>query len=300
MSVIAGLKAQMNRAVFIAVLAVLSSIVQCLGGETVHPDWIEADRAFVARVKAVLRTEPQHADQVLLSFPVERRSLGFGYALAEHYVGKGYLGFGCQMLYLNDKLVSFRVAPSMAPDEKLDAIYAEMLGDMFRANHDGTFEPFCFGMEAATSALPGCEVEVKMSTNMQFFCSPFSGIRYGTIGGYTGAYLENRSAYHKVADEMDATTCLRLLYSINPATRLTAYEHYRRHAVAMAAVQSKVEGRMLKVFEEVPRIETLRGCIVREEDSRQLLDSILRAKIDTKFNAEQDGTAGGSQQKSKN
>jgi hypothetical protein len=270
----------MNRAVVFAVVVFLSGIVLCLGDETIHPDWIDADREFVAQVKTALRNDPQRADQVLLPFPVERKNLGFGYALADRYVGKGYLGFGCQMLYLNDKLVSFRLAPSMAQHKELDAIYSEMLRDAFRVRQDGTFEPLCYGIEAATSALPGCDVEVKMSTNMQFFCSPFSGIQYGTRGGYAGGYLQNRMAFLQVADEIDATTCLRLLYSINPATRLTAYEYYRLHPATMAAVQRQVESRMRKVFEEVPRIETLRGCIVRQEDSRHVLNSILAAKID--------------------
>jgi hypothetical protein len=271
-----------NRTAIIAILAVFWCNFMSLGEEAIHEDWIEADRSFVAQVKAVLRNEPQHADRVLLPPPVDRRNLGFGYSLASHYVGKGYLGFACQMLYSNDTLVSFRLAPGMAPDNRLNAAYEDMIGDVFRSNHDGTFKPFYYNSEAAVAALPGCDAKVKMNTNMQFFCSPFSGIRYGTIGGYVGAYLENRRAYLKVADEIDGATCLRLLYSINPATRLTAYEHFLRHPVALKAVQSQVESRMRKVLEEVPRIETMKGCIVCQENSREVLNSILRTKSDTK------------------
>jgi hypothetical protein len=249
-----------------------------------HADWIEADRSLVAQVKAALTNQPQHIDRVLP--PGGRKNLGFGYALASCHRGAGYMGFSCEMLYSNDTLVSFRLAPGIGPQQNLLAIYADMLGDVFRTNHDGTFEPVCYKPEASTAALPGCELQIKMSTNMQFFCSPFSDIYYGTRGGYLGALLPNRRAYLKVAEEIDGLTCLRLLYSINPATRLTAYEHYRRNAKAMAPIRDQIESRMRNVFEEVPRIQTMRGCIVREEDSRQVLESILRAKANPESNLE--------------
>jgi hypothetical protein len=191
------------------------------------------------------------------------------------------------MLYSNDTLVSFLLTPYMTSNQNLDATYRVMLADVFRANHDGTFESFRYKPEAATAALAGCEVRVGMSTNMEYFCSPFSGIRYGTRGGFADSLLQNRRAYLKVAGEIDAPTCLRLLYSINPATRLTAYEHWRRHAKAMAATQGQIESRMRKVFEELPRIETMTGCIIHEGDSRQVLESILQAKADTESKAEQ-------------
>lgn len=250
----------------------------------IHTDWIEADRSFIGQVKAALTNNPQHIDRLLS--PRERKNLGFGYYLASYYGGKGYLSFGCEMLYSNDTLVSFRLAPGISPNHNLETVYTDMLNDVFTPNHDGTFQPVCYNPQAAVAALPGCEVQPKMSTNMQSFCSPFSGIRYGTRGGYAGAVLANRRAYLRVASEIDGPTCLRLLYSINPATRLTAYEHYRRHAKAMAAIRNQIESRMRKVFEEVPQIETMSGCTVQREGSRQVLESILLTKADRESEVE--------------
>src|SRR5215831_3168457 len=113
---------KINRATTISAIAVLSRIL-CFGGEPVHTDWIEADRTFVAQVKSVLTNDPQHIDQVLS--PTKRDDLGFGYSLGSYSGGKGYLSFGCEMLYSNNTLVSFRIAPCvcMTPNLNLDAIY---------------------------------------------------------------------------------------------------------------------------------------------------------------------------------
>src|ERR1044071_268598 len=99
-----------NRATVLSALAILSTAI-CFGGEVIHTDWIEADRAFTGQVKAALTNEPQRIDRVLS--PRERKNLGFGYSLGSYYGGKGYLSFGCEMLFSNDTLVSFRLAPGM-------------------------------------------------------------------------------------------------------------------------------------------------------------------------------------------
>src|SRR5881296_2268436 len=103
----------MKYAIVCGTLAWLSTRVLFGGDGTIHQEWIEQDRAFVAEVKAVLKNDGQHADRVLFWFPVPKKNLGFGYALAERYVGKGYLGFWCQMLYFHDELVSFRLTPGL-------------------------------------------------------------------------------------------------------------------------------------------------------------------------------------------
>lgn len=261
-------------------LAFLAGWLPCVGGEAIHLDWIEDDRDFVQKVKVALQKDPEHVDQVLFRSPVKRNDLGFGYSLARRYVGKGYLGFWCQMLYQQDKLVSFRVTPSVGMAKHLTPIYVEMLRDVFPPNADGTFESFCYNPEAAMSALPGSDTKAKMSGKVQWFCSPFSGIEYGTIGGYAGGDLPNRRAYLDVAEEIDGDLCLRLLYSINPATRLTAYEHYRRRPVALASIKDQVETRIRQVLKALPRVETMEGCFFKNAESQKVLEAILGTKLE--------------------
>lgn len=261
----------------ISILLATILLVGCAGDEAIHQDWVEADRQYAAEVKAVLNNDPQHADTVLFETPVTKKQLGFGYTLAEAFRGKGYLGFEGQMLYYKDKLVSFRITPAL--DEKLIGTYMGMLRDVFPLKASGDFQPFNYHPEGAVSPLPGCPVAPHLNAKMDVFCSPFSGIEYGTRGGYFGATLPNRRAYLAAANEMDDTMCLRLLYSINPATRLTAYEHYQRHKTAITTIEHQVEDRMQEVFKEVPTIETLHGCILTREDSHALVQSLVASGI---------------------
>ena len=247
--------------------------------EPIRNEWVEADREFIGKVNAVLKSDPANIEKVLPAQSYEDTTLGFGYRLRGGRLGKGYASYYYSYLYRNGKLVSYWVMPPI-PDTQptLGPLYQKMCSDVFPSGTNGTLTKYWYHREASEILLEGCPTKPAISEKMRFFMGPNSGTAYGVRGGFAATLLPNRRSYLEVKDEITQEICVTLLYSINPATRLTAYEHFLRHRKKFDTVADVVEKRMREVFAEKPKVTTLNGCIEGEEDSASLVERFARAK----------------------
>lgn len=239
------------------------------------------EKQFLEQLKAALSDAPETVDRAVFAEKVLkeflRTPLGFGYELADDYASRSknpaYF-FNARFLYWNGLLVGFRLAPYEELEDS--SLLASVLGHEFPKASDGSFGTYEYRAKGATDMLPGCPSGPELSPKLKHFCSIDSGVSYGIDGGFVPTTIGNRKAYYDAAPEIDGLTCLRLLYSINPATRMTAYEHFIRNESAYADWAEKIEKRMAVVFQELPVINTTKGCVTSPESSQFALKYMLR------------------------
>ncbi|QMU63150.1 MAG: hypothetical protein GKR88_01910 [Flavobacteriaceae bacterium] len=68
-----------------------------------------------------------------------------------------------------------------------------------------------------------------IDSDILFYMSPYSGIQYGCRGGFGNLILGNRCHYKKIASKINKENLFVLFTSINPASQLTAIEHYYKN-----------------------------------------------------------------------
>ena len=61
--------------------------------------------------------------------------------------------------------------------------------------------------------------------------SPASGLYYGGRGGFSMNLLQNRELFMGLENKLTKELVIQLMYSINPASRLTAIEYYYKYVV---------------------------------------------------------------------
>ncbi len=102
------------------------------------------------------------------------------------------------------------------------------------------------------------------------YATPNSGTVYGFFSGYNGTILKNRKAFIEIRDNLTNDQVIFLMYSINPVSRLTAFEYYIKNRKSFIE-QASIEEWMEINLKEVPIVETSFGCIRESFDTRTLL-----------------------------
>jgi hypothetical protein len=97
--------------------------------------------------------------------------------------------------------------------------------------------------------------------------TPSSGTMYGYAGG--GVIMQNRKAFLQIKDSLTADQVVLLMYSINPASRLTAIEYYLQHEDLFSSRQV-IDNWVGVVFKATPTIETMSGCFRVTETPQSL------------------------------
>ena len=102
------------------------------------------------------------------------------------------------------------------------------------------------------------------------YMTPNSGTMYGHSGGYPVNLLQNRRKFFEIRSSLTNDHVVFLMYSINPASRLTAIEYYLRHKDSFTNQQA-IEEWIEKNFTETPKVETLFGCFREFWDTKTLV-----------------------------
>ena len=244
--------------------------------DKIHEDWVQADRNFLREVINKLKQQPLEIDVVLLTSDKTKEKLGFGYDYIAGSNGKGYVSIFYQFVYYNNQLVSFKLNPEMPDNKKLIPIYKKIYEGIFDFDLKNQVLPYYYDLAKVDSTLPGLQSNIEISKEMKFYMTPYSGILYGDRGGYANSLTINRKHFLTIAAELNANNCLILLYSINPASRLTAFEHYLLNIDKFTKEEKEIiERRMHIVFDELPSIKTMYGCMVTDVRSRDRVNSLV-------------------------
>lgn len=98
--------------------------------------------------------------------------------------------------------------------------------------------------------------------------TPTSGTMYGYAGG--GMIMQNRKAFLEIKDSLTNEQLILLLYSINPASRLTAIEYYWKRKGSLGnneAIDKWVE----QNFKEMPTVKSMSGCFSVTEETKSFV-----------------------------
>ncbi len=256
--------------------------------EQPKPEYLELDRAMFARVTPKLLADPPDLSALSLRPPTfETADLGFGYRVETGGAGGGYLSLYASLLLRDDEREALRVGATLPRSPAPPELYAELFRPLFgdRAHHasDSAARYWQYGRAAEpldTAALPialpvlAPQDDDPDQATLAWLMAPFSGTGYGTRGGYAGGQLPNRRAWSSLS-RLDAPTCLYLLRSKNPATRLTAVETLRRHADAWQVDLAVLAPTFDLIYQNPATIQTLQGCIIRQISARQLVDAAV-------------------------
>lgn len=256
-------------------VALLLLPMSVVSAEAIHEDWVKLDAEFIKSLKIAYNKNPQAVADVLVPDLKEKIDLGFAYSLAEGSNGKGYVSTFYQIVFEHDKVVSYRLQQQLPTDKRLLARYKIMYEGLFDINQDRV-EVKYLNDQYMRQPLPGFTRRIKTFEKFDDYMSPYSGVVYGDRGGYANSLLKNREHYQQIRHQLLPEHYELLLYSKNPASRLTAIEYFaqRKHR------KRRITKRIDEVYGALPQVQTMSGCMRHlapvEELVRKLSASDIR------------------------
>lgn len=253
-----------------------------------NPFWILQDRKLIKAVVNLDKNDPYQVEHYFKTQRIQKadttkENLGFGWKMWDGGVGGGYIAIGAIFLYYHDSIVSYRLTPELPEEKGLVRIYRKWYKDFF-SYKGGVIQPFNFHQSLIQQPLPGYSGSLHvadLSTKIINYMTPFSGTMYG-YGGGDGTILSNRQAFLAIKDSLTNADILLLMYSKNPATRLTAIEYYLSKKDDFGR-RSDIDQWVETNFKEMPRVKTMFGCSETMFDTRELVKMIsLRDRIHNK------------------
>lgn len=251
-----------------------------------NPFWVRKDKKNIKKICEKYQDAPEKIPQF---FGVKEKSksnkfedLGFGYQSIEKGIGGGYVSIYADFYFLKDSLIGYSVFPEL-PDEEDESILREKYLTWYSACFlkNNNLEPLFHNINAINSPLKQYPGKVKfndLSKDVQYYYSLNSGTRYGLRGGVSNALLRNRQIFTKIKNKITFDELEFLMYSKNPATRLTAIEYYLRNKENISK-RIQDEKWIDEMLENTPIVQTLRGCMVSYTSPRELLYQIVNSEL---------------------
>lgn len=244
----------------------------------IQEEWVLADIEFINQLKSEFKKDPLAILPLLKPGNNLRSNLGYGYQLVEGSIGKGYVSTSYEIVYKNDKPISYKLTQHMPRKDELKSRYIELYAGIFSiTNYYVT--PLYYNQEEMESPLDGCNTQMNVTPEIKEYMTPYSGIRYGYRGGYANSLLQNRAVYLSMKNSLNKEIYKYLLCSKNPATRLTAVEYFYSDNRFNEDLSPEIISKIEQIFSETPTITTLRGCIVTRTDSRELVKEFSKHEV---------------------
>lgn len=237
-----------------------------------NPFWIQQDKRLINKVVQLDRTNPTLVEQFFKSKKCDtiKEKLGFGWEMWSTGIGGGYISIKASFYYLNTKIVSYSIYPEMPTEKKLIPKYKKWYVYAFDFNEDEII-PYHYNPEEIMKPLneyKGNLTSDSVSKTILKYMSPISGTLYGLTGGYTNTYTQNRQNFIQIQDYLTFDEAVLLLYSINPASRLTAIELFYRKNYSKT---KEIEQWINRNYIEFPSVETLFGCYRDRRMTKELV-----------------------------
>lgn len=243
--------------------------------ERIEEEWVSADSVFISSYMKALKMHPLNVEAYLGPDKKRKDNLGFGYSSIEGSMGRGYVTVFYQLIYFKDKLVSYKLSPQMPDDTRLTKRYKNFYASLYRFDAKDKAHPLYYNFREMAKPLTGYHL-APSSRALAYLMTPFSGIMFGYRGGESSSIIENRAAYNNVKERLRSEDYLMLLYSKNPATRLTAAEYYYQNPRRLAKYKREIESRIKSIYIELPEAKTISGCIISTENSKTLVNFYVK------------------------
>ncbi|MCX2742168.1 hypothetical protein [Pontibacter anaerobius] len=243
--------------------------------DKIEESWVKEDSVFISSYITAYKANPLKIEAYLQPDKKLRDDLGFGYFSIEGSMGKGYVTVFYQLIYFQDKLVSYRLSPQMPRDGRLTQRYKRLYSALYRFDENDKAQDLYFNFKEMAKPLDNFTREPSTRA-LAYLMTPFSGVVYGLRGGEASSILDNRAAFNFVQSKLTPEDYLMLLYSKNPATRLTAAEYYYRKPIKLEKYKTEIENRIKTIYAELPQTQTMYGCILTTDESKKLVDFYVK------------------------
>lgn len=237
-----------------------------------NPFWTHIDKKLISTVIKLDKSNPKEVEQYFKNQRIQKSDtakevLGFGWKMWTSRIGGGYISISATFYYYNDSLVSYSLTPRL-PDEKgLQKRYRKWYGNYFDYSNS-EIQAFNFNQAVIFQPLKQYTGAIKnIPKKIINYMTPNSGTMYGYAGG--GVILQNRKAFLEIKDSLTNDELVLLMYSINPASRLTAIDYYLKHKESFSS-QQQIDKWIDIVFAETPKVKTMSGCFFVTETTEAL------------------------------
>jgi hypothetical protein len=166
--------------------------------------------------------------------------------------------------------VSFVLKPRLPKNESKKKKYLAWYNNKFDVTKDLELKPKYYNYVVFQSPLKEYKGTLFTDDQIGFYMSPESGLYYGGRGGFSMNLLQNRELFMGLENKLTKKLVIQLMYSKNPASRLTAIEYFYKHPEMFKKEKSELNNWIEIVFKQVPYIKTLNGCIGGMESSKEL------------------------------
>ena len=236
-----------------------------------NPIWANIDKRLINGVIAA-NTNAASVEKFFIKGNPKygAKNLGFGWSERNSAIGGGYISLHATFYYYHDTIRSYTVYPQLPDDKHLHKMYMDWYSKGFSTT-GGTIIPYLFGEQNILKPIKQYnKYQTQISQQLLEYMSPTSGDTYGYYGGYANTILQNREAFNKIKNQLTPELAIALLYSINPISRLTGIEYYLKNK-SLFNNQAEIEDWAESIYNEVPKVDTLNGCIGSLEDARLLV-----------------------------
>lgn len=251
-----------------------------------NPFWVHKDKKIIQSIVQLDTKKPEVVEhyfrtQKIHKCDTTKTNLGFGWKMWTPGIGGGYIGISATFYYYHDSIVSYTISPDMPEEKGLIKRYKTWYQERFLFESD-KIQPLSYQSEIIFKPLKeytGSLTPQTVPRKIVEYMTPGSGMMYGYSGGYGGGLLKNRKAFLEIQDSLTNDQVVLLMYSLNPASRFTAFEYYLKHIDSFSD-QQILDELMEKNFMEVPTVQTLFGCIGQSYDTRALVNMYASMKTD--------------------
>ncbi|HYF32581.1 MAG TPA: hypothetical protein VD993_15760 [Chitinophagaceae bacterium] len=237
-----------------------------------NPSWTRTDKKLITALIGLNKYNPKEIAQFFIDRKgnkndLEQENLGFGWSMRTYRIGGGYISIHATFFYYKDSLVSYSLMPQMPDKKGLVKRYKKWYGNYFQYSN-GEILPFEFNKAATLQPLKEYKGSwPATSDKILHYMSPNSGTMYGYSGG--GIIMQNRKTFLEIKDSLTNEQVILLMYSINPASRLTAIEYYLKNNARFARKEF-IDKWIEENFIELPEIDTMYGCFRQTVETRSL------------------------------
>lgn len=246
-----------------------------------NPFWTGEDKLLIKKI-VELTDSPQKLNEYFSEKNKSPRNsrLGFGYWVKSSRIGAGYIGISCDFYFYKDSLISYVLKPELPNKKRQKKKYLEWYSNKFEVTDDLQIKPKYHNYEYFKKPLKEYKRELINDEQITYYMSPQSGLYYGGRGGFSMSLLPNRKLFIELESKLNKQIVIQLMYSKNPASRLTAIEYYFRNPKLFIQEKEELDNWIEIVFKQVPYVRTLNGCIGGNESSKEITKRYSKIKIE--------------------
>jgi len=247
--------------------------------EPLHADWMDNDIDLLKQVSGLDKSNPQKVVDFFARITnySTRDTLGFGWTHVNTAKGAGYISVGLDYYIYNNKIVSYTLSSKIAYRADLASKYDSLLHVAMPLD-SGSFAYYKFRENRILTPLAefaGGGHKKTIPLQMLRYMSPLSGTLYGYAGGLPIGTTQNRAMFNEIIKKLSPEQIMTMMYSINPASRLSAIEYYYRHP-ELFKNRAAIEGWIKKVYVQTATVESISGCIVYRDKPENLVNNFLK------------------------